>query len=412
MLKKILILSISLCLLTGTAYAGSLPKQNKQQIKQTQKYETKNKLTNKSVRYIRYAKLFSVELNYNTLSATLSYMPAYKFSVSGRLAKVVIRNVKTNLKSPVLLSVVNSNSIVRADYRSVKHNLVITLLMRRRFNKNKIKAISEGHILVIKFPALKNRPVLSFPASPRRINTRSYSVKKSKTVYVSLKNISMITTPYVITKIIYSKDQNIEITKSGDTAFVKILPLEEQKPSGRIKFLYNNSARDIYIVTPAGTYSLNLIPRHIPSLTVMLKNPQIPNNGMLAGGGKMPVFKQPAINPGINTNVSYYRSSVYTNKLVSLMKDAYFFKIPTGYSSFAIKKTYRFKQITIKGLNAYAGKNFIILIYKIKAQMPVNLTEKEFLWMSPQPLAISIASPVLKQGENTRLFIVEANNGK
>ena len=411
MLKKILILSISLCLLTGTAYAGSLPKQNKQQIKQTQKYETKNKLTNKSVRYIRYAKLFSVELNYNTLSATLSYMPAYKFSVFGRLAKVVIRNVKTNLKSPVVLPVVNSNSIVRADYRSVKHNLVITLLMRRRFNKNKIKAISEGHILVIKFPMLKNRPILSFP-HPKQTNEQSYSVKNSKTVYVSLKNISMITTPYPITKIIYSKDQNIEIMKSGDTAFVKILPLEEQKPSGRIKFLYNNSARDIYIVTPAGTYSLNLIPRRIPSLTVMLKNPQIPNNGMLAGGGKMPVFKQPALNPGINTNVSYYRSSVYTNKLVSLMKDAYFFKIPTGYSSFAIKKTYRFKQITIKGLNAYAGKNFIILIYKIKAQIPVNLTEKEFLWMSPQPLAISIASPVLKQGENTRLFIVEANNGK
>jgi hypothetical protein len=87
MLKKILILSVSLCLLTGTAYAGSLPKQNKEQIKQTQKYETKNKLTNKSVHYIRYAKLFSVELNYNTLSATLSYMPAYKFIVSGRLAK-------------------------------------------------------------------------------------------------------------------------------------------------------------------------------------------------------------------------------------------------------------------------------------------------------------------------------------
>jgi hypothetical protein len=411
MLKKILILSVSLCLLTGTAYAGSLPKQNKEQIKQTQKYETKNKLTNKSVRYIRYAKLFSVELNYNTLSATLSYMPAYKFSVSGRLAKVVIRNVKTNLKSPVLLPVVNSNSILRADYRSVKHNLVITLLMRRRFNKNKIKAISEGHILVIKFPTLKNRPILSFPR-PKQTNEQSYSVKNSKTVYVSLKNISMIMTPYPITKIIYSKDQNIEIMKSGDTAFVKILPLEEQKPSGRIKFLYNNSARDIYIVTPAGTYSLNLIPRRIPSLTVMLKNPQIPNNGMLAGGGKQPIFKQPALNPGINTNVSYYRSSVYTNKLVSLMKDAYFFKIPTGYSSFAIKKTYRFKQITIKGLNAYAGKNFIILIYKIKANMPVNLSEKEFLWMSPQPLAISIASPVLKQGENTRLFIVEANNGR
>lgn len=284
--------------------------------------------------------------------------------------------------------------------------------MRRRFNKNKIKTMSEGHILVIKFPTLKNRPVLSFPSSPKRINTRSYSVKNSKTVYVSLKNITMITTPYPITKIIYSKDQNIEITKSGDTAFVKILPLEEQEPSGRIKFLYNDSPRDIYILTPAGTYSLNLIPRHIPSLTVMLKNPQIPNNSVISAAGKRPIFKQPVLNPGINSNVSYYRSSVYTNKLAELIKDAYFFNIPNGYSSFSLKKIYRFKQITIKGLDAYAGKNFIVLIYQIKAIRPVNLTEKEFLWMSPQPAAISIASPVLKQGENTRLFIVEANNGR
>ncbi len=411
MLKKISIFSVSLCLFAGTAHAGSLPKQNKQQIKQTTKEQTKNKLT-KKLEFVRYARLFSVELNYNTLSVTLSYMPAYKLTVSGRIAKVLIRNVKTNFKSPVILPVINSNAIKRADYKSDKHNLIITLLMRRRFDKNKIKAISEGHILVIKFPALKSRPVLSFPSSPKRINARSYSVKNSKTVYVSLKNITMITTPYPITKIIYSKDQNIEISKSGDTAFVKILPLEEQKPSGRIKFLYNNSARDIYILTPAGTYSLNLIPRHIPSLTVMLKNPQIPNNSVISGGGKRPVFKQPVLNPGINTNVSYYRSSVYTNKLAELIKDAYFFKIPNGYSSFALKKIYKFKQITIKGLNAYAGKDFILLIYKIKANMPVNLSEKEFLWMSPQPLAISIASPVLKQGENTRLFIVEGTNGR
>ena len=125
MLKKILIFSVSLCLFAGTAHAGSLPKQNKQQIKQTTKEQTKNKLT-KKLGFVRYARLFSVELNYNTLSVTLSYMPAYKFSVSGRIAKVVVHNVKTNLKSkPVILPVINSNSIKRADYKSNKHNLII-----------------------------------------------------------------------------------------------------------------------------------------------------------------------------------------------------------------------------------------------------------------------------------------------
>ena len=411
MWKKVLILSVSLCLFSGSAYANTLP--NKQQTKQTQKYEqTANKLTKKSVGYIRYAKLFSVELNYNTISITLSYMPAYKYSVSGKTVNIIIPTVNSGLKQTVNLPVTNSNSVKKAYYSYKNHTLSISAILRKKFRKSQIKAISEGHILVIKFPPSKNRPVLKpFPA--QRIKAfRNYSVKKSKTVYVSLKNITMITTPYPISKIIYSKDQNIEITKSGDTAFVKILPLEEQKPNGRVKFLYNASPRDIYVITPAGTYSLNLIPRRIPSLTIMLKNPQIPNNNEIAGGGKQPVFKQPVLNSGVQANVSYYRSSIYVSKLTKLIKDAYFFKIPANYSIFALKKTYEFKQIRVKGLNAWVGKYFIVLTYKIKANVPVNLSEKEFLWLLPQPLAISIASPVLKQGENTRLFIVEGNNGR
>ena len=299
MWKRVLILSISLCLFSGYAYAGALP--NKQQSEQTQK-QTKNKLTKKSI-YVRYAKLFSVELNYNTISATLSYMPVYKYTIKGRTVNITVPNVVSNLKQTINLPIINSNAVKKAYYSYKNHALVITALLRKRFRKSQIKAISEGHILVIKFPTLKNRPVLSSQTMKAGHN---YSIKKSKTVYVSLKNITMITTPYVINKIIYSKDQNIEITKSGNTAFVKILPLEEQKPSGRIKFLYHSSPRDIYIITPAGTYSLNLIPRHIPSLTIVLKTPQIPTE--LAGGGmKKPVFKQPVVNSGLQTNVSYYR---------------------------------------------------------------------------------------------------------
>ncbi|MHB1702846.1 MAG: TraK domain-containing protein [bacterium] len=407
MWKKILILSVSLCLIASSAYAGILT--NKEQIKQTPK---QNKEQIKQIKYVRYAKLFGVELNYNTLSATLSFIPAgYKYDIKGRLFSLTVPNVLSIMKKPVGLPVLNSNAVRKAYYSYNKHTLTVSAVLRKRFRKNRIKVMSEGHIIVIKFPALKNRPVLSFPASPRKVNKHSYSVKNSKTVYVSLKNITMVTTPYPIAKIIYSKDQNIEISKSLNTAFVKILPLEEQKPSGRIKFLYSSMPRDIYIITPAGTYSLNLIPRHIPSLTVMLKNPQIPNNAS-GVSGKRREFKQPVLNSGISANVSYYRSSVYTNKLANLIKDAYFFKIPSGFSSFALKKTYRFKQITIKGLNAWVSAHLIVLDYLIKANTSINLSEKEFLWMSPNPLAISIVSPVLKQGENTRLFIVEGSNGR
>jgi hypothetical protein len=397
--------------MASSAYAGSST--GKEQNKQTPK---QNKEQIKQIKYVRYAKLFSVELNYNTISAALSFIPAgYEYNLTGRLFTLTVPNVLSIMKKPVDLPVLNSNAVRKAYYSYNKHILTVSAVLRKRFRKNQIKVMSEGRIVVIRFPALKDRPVLSFPLVPRPANTQvnknSYSVKKSRSVYVSLKNITMITAPYPIAKIIYSKDQNIEISKSLNTAFVKILPLEEQKPSGRIKFLYNSMPRDIYIITPAGTYSLNLIPRHIPSLTVMLKNPQIPNNGS-GVSGKQPEFKQPFLDSGISANVSYYRSSIYTNKLANLIKDAYFFKIPSGFSSFALKKTYRFKQITIKGLNALASANLIVFDYLIKANTPVNLSEKEFLWMSPNPLAVSIASPVLKQGENTRLFIVEGANGR
>jgi len=408
MLKKVLILSVSFCLLLSASAFAEAPKQITNTAKQTLQ---QNK---KQIKYVKYALLHSVEMNYNALSVTLSYIPTYKTSIRGHIFTLIINNVSSNIKKPVRLLNVNSNAVDKAYYSYNNHTLVITAVLRKAFRKNQVTAVSEGHIIVVKFPALKFRPVLSYPSAPKTVSNSNYSVKSSKTVYISLKNITMITTPFPIAKIIYSKDQNIEITKSLNTAFVKILPLEEQKPNGRIDYLYNSHPRDIYIVTHAGTYSLNLIPRHIPSVTVMLKNPQIPNNGLSGVGvaGKQPVFTQPVLNPGINTNVSYYRSSVYVNKLSNLIKDAYFFKVPSGFSSFVIKKTYRFKQITIKGLNAYAGNGFIILIYRIYANVPVNLTEKEFLWMSPSPLAISIANPVLRQKENTRLFIVEGTNGQ
>ena len=409
MWKKILTLSISFCLLFSASAFAATPKQTtNNKFKQTPK---QNKEQIKQIKYVKYARLHSVNMNYNALSVTMSYIPAYKTSIKGHIFTLTVHNVSSNIKKPVFLLNVNSNAVDKAYYSYNKHTLIVTAVLRRAFRKNQITVVSQGHIIVVKFPTLKSRPVLSFPSAPKTVSNNNYSVKSSKTVYISLKNITMITTPYPITKIIYSKDQNIEISKSSNTAFVKILPLEEQKPNGRIRYLYNSAPRDIYIITSAGTYSLNLIPRHIPSVTVMLKNPQIPN-GSSAVAGKHPVFTQPVLNTGISANVSYYKSSVYVNKLSNLIKDAYFFKIPSGFSSFALKKTYSFKQITIKGLNAWVGNGFIILIYRIYANVPVNLTEKEFLWMSPNPLAISIANPVLRQKENTRLFIVEGANGQ
>jgi len=408
MLKKVLILSVSFCLLLSASAFAAIPKAA------TPKQAINNQNSKqKQIKYVKYARLHSVNMNYNALSVTLSYIPTYKTSIRGHIFTITVHNVSSNIKKPVRLLNVNSNAVDKAYYSYNKHTLIVTAVLRRAFRKNQITAVSEGHIIVVKFPTLKSRPVLSFPSAPKTVSNSNYSVKSSKTVYISLKNITMITTPFPIDKIIYSKDQNIEITKSLNTAFVKILPLEEQKPNGRISYLYNSHPRDIYIVTHAGTYSLNLIPRRIPSVTVMLKNPQIPNGLSGVGvAGKQPVFTQPVLNTGINTNVSYYKSSVYVNKLSNLIKDAYFFKIPSGFSSFALKKTYHFNQITIKGLNAWVGNGFIILIYRIYANVPVNLTEKEFLWMSPNPLAISIANPVLRQKENTRLFIVEGANGQ
>jgi hypothetical protein len=222
----------------------------------------------------------------------------------------------------------------------------------------------------------------------------------------------MLVSPAPIKKIIYSKNQGIQIIKDGDKAFIKILPLEEQKPSGRIKYIYDSSPRDIYILSSVGTYSLNLLPRRIPSLIVMLKKPQIPaTSGNEANFLHPSVFKQPASPSGISESSSNYNSSAFVSHIINLIKDTYFLKIPNGYSSFLLKKVYRFAQVTITGQTALVGKRFIILIYKIRANMPVNLHEKEFLWMSQRPVAISIVNPVLGRGESTRLFIVEGING-
>ncbi|MHB1692459.1 MAG: hypothetical protein ACYCUW_01055 [bacterium] len=410
MLKKILALSISFCLLFAEiAHATTLKQITNDKFKQTANHKQK---TNKQIKIVHRAKIMSVELNYNTLSVTLSYVPEYKHYLKGRTFTLVIPNIHSNIKSSINIPVITSNAVRKSYYLydKITHTITITAVFRKRIGKNKIRVMSEGHILVVKFPTLKNRPISlsSFPKAIKANNSR-YSVKKSKTVYISLKNITMIISPQPITKIIYSKDQNIEISKSLNDAFVKILPLQEQKPNGRIRYIYDSMPRDIYIITQAGTYSLNLIPRRIPSLVMILKKPQITNRRATSHSRS---FKQPLSPSGISENISYYHSSVYTNKLANIIKYAYFLKTPSGYSVFSLNKIYKFKQISIKGLNAWAGKNFTVLIYQIKANMPVNLSEKEFLWMSPDPLAISIINPALKQGENTRLFIVEGSNGR
>lgn len=403
MSKKILIFFLSFCLLS---FASSAYAVTNKQIKQTRKPK-------QIIKVVRFAKVTGIELNYNTLSVKLSYMPVIKHYYKGRIFNIVVADAKGIRSGKTNLEVLNSNAVKKAYYIFNKnHTLIITVVLKKRFKKSRIEIIKARHVLIVKFPTLKNHPLLSYPKPESSVNNSGYNATASKTINISLKNITMLVSPAPIKKIIYSKNQGIQIIKDGDKAFIKILPLEEQKPSGRIKYIYDSSPRDIYILSSVGTYSLNLLPRRIPSLIVTLKKPQIAAiSGNKANFLHPSVFKQPASSSGISESSSNYNSSAFALRIVNLIKDTYFLKIPNGYSSFLLKKVYRFAQVTITGQTALVGKRFIILIYKIRANMPVNLHEKEFLWMSQRPVAISIVNPVLGRGESTRLFIVEGING-
>lgn len=211
-------------------------------------------------------------------------------------------------------------------------------------------------------------------------------------VEIALKDISRLVCSSDISKIVYSKEKNIEIKAAGKDAFIKILPVESVDPAtGTFILKYDKRPKEAYVLCGNNTYSLLLLPRDIPATTIYLKS---------SLRSKEEADK-------------YERATDYENTIFKLIKDIYREDVPAGYDVADINTLAKaFQEGDIMHKRDYTGDYFQIQEYIVYAKEAITLDEAQLVQMLQvkNPLAATIVDTTLKPKQQTRLLVVRLNN--
>ncbi|MEM4066817.1 MAG: type-F conjugative transfer system secretin TraK [Candidatus Micrarchaeaceae archaeon] len=257
---------------------------------------------------------------------------------------------------------------------------------------------------------LKNQNIAVPKKNPnleQEFKQQSSPIKQAQTVEISLENISCIKSPYPVSQVIYSKEDNLQIQVSGNNVFVKILPLKILEPDGTYKYKYSSKPRDIYIVTPEHVYSINLVPKPTPAITYYLSQPeQNPQLDKLQSLQKNLEQKQINFAQTSQNTFSSDTSSNYTSRLLKWIREAYIGKTPDGFVLMPFDFAKKYEQFSLTGEYKFVGANSIIYAYKLTANYDLNLDPSQFVWLVPKAMAATIVNPQPKKDESTQIFIV------
>jgi conjugal transfer pilus assembly protein TraK len=276
--------------------------------------------------------------------------------------------------------------------------------------ENNDKPVKAGKKLSpVPLPVLKAEPLV--PAAPAHqeadpldVGKLKEALKKSdvstqvvydeglQPVEISLKDITRIVCPGDITKVVYSKEKGAEVKYEGKEAFFKNLPSESVDPAnGRSRLLYDNRPKELYIVCADRTFSLLMVPQDIPTVSVYLKTTH--------------VEKEPA--------KEFERATDYETLILKLVKNAYKQEVPAGYEVEEVNIQVKdMNELEVSHKNTLKGDMFRVDEYLVYAKKPVRIDELQMLELLElkNPLAVSLIDNILKEKQQTRLFIVRLNN--
>ncbi len=200
-------------------------------------------------------------------------------------------------------------------------------------------------------------------------------------IEISLTDVNRIVCPSRITGTVYSKEKNIEVKRSGNNAWVKILPLKKGD-----KIEYPSYPREVYVECGGKVFSLILLPKKKPATTIILKT----EYGSVERAWK---FEK--------------KAESYEKLVLSLIKHVYKEVPPPGYRVRAEnRKVKEFKELDLYLIRVYEGGKFVVEEYIINAKKRVELSEGAFVPYIRFPVALTIVKPSLKPGESTRLIAV------
>ena len=231
-------------------------------------------------------------------------------------------------------------------------------------------------------PAENEKP-LNLPSA---VNAVHISVKpgQTKTIYLSRAFINRISFSHYIDYARTSKTGDVSVTLNGRNAIVVFSPYMIE--SGAVKkVVYPKVPSSILFKSGNSVVSLLLVPKNIPPQTVYINS--------------FADFK----------SRSFHSNGGFSKYVAKVFRDIYAQRIPKGYMLKKKDIIYKsnYPQVAVKLVKEYKGR-FTVYEYLIKnlSNNEISLSNKEFLHLRNNILAISLSNEHLFKNTFTKLLIM------
>jgi conjugal transfer pilus assembly protein TraK len=206
-------------------------------------------------------------------------------------------------------------------------------------------------------------------------------------VELSASDVNRITCGEPISDLIYSQEKGLEGQFNGNNAFLKFKLIRQGKDE-----LYATKPTELYVVCGEDVYTLIVLPKRIPAVTLKLSSPKKAKAGLTFAG--MP----------------------YERKVVQLVQEGYrgvypeYYKVTEENQEVTISPDVR---VILKRTVEVDEEHLRLKVFYITGNpekgKTLELTEKDFLLpcIGQQVAALAIEDHTLPHGSMTRMFVVE-----
>lgn len=253
---------------------------------------------------------------------------------------------------------------------------------KKRISRKPI--VSKKQVASLALPVYRKAPMKKIPASVNAVHI-TINPGETKVVYLSREYINRIVFNHYVGYARTSKTGDVSITLNGKNAVVVFSPYMIESGAAK-KIVYPKVPSSVLFKTGKSVVSLLLVPKNIPPQTVYINS------------------------IGTSSELPFHSGGGFSKYAAKIFKDIYAKRIPRGYMPKDENITYKsnYPQIRIKLFKKYKGGRFTVYEYLIKnlSNNEVSLSNKEFLYLRNNILAISLSEEHLFKNTYTRLLIM------
>lgn len=208
-------------------------------------------------------------------------------------------------------------------------------------------------------------------------------------VRLSNTDVNRLVCPEGIKDVVFSQEKGVKVRIADGSAFIKFQAIKKGE-----EMIYTEVPSEFHVVCGGDIYSLIGMPQRVPAQTVRLSS------------GKKQKVQQ---------NLALFTGMPLEKKVLTLVRQALTDQLPESYMVRTIGKQMDLfpalwislkREIVVEG-EGLAVREYLVSLKDGKEQ--ARLSEREFLRseLTSRPLAVAVEELLLRQGAQTRLFIVE-----